>query len=67
MEKFYYQNYQAVFTPDYILSDLIEENELENAEIIQMFQEDKVKGYPDSDELYYQYMIIFKKPLLNAL
>lgn len=64
-EKFYYQNYDVVFTPDYILSDLVKEFELEDAEIVQMFQEDKVEGYKDSDELYYQYMIIFKKPLLN--
>ena len=63
MEKFFYQNYTVVFTPDYIMSDFIKENELDKAEIVQMFQEDKVKGYYDSEELYYQYQIIFKCPL----
>ena len=63
MEKFFYQNYTVVFTPDYIMSDFIKKNELDKAEIVQMFQEDKVKWYDDSEELYYQYQIIFKCPL----
>jgi hypothetical protein len=63
MEKFFYQNYKVVFTPDYIMSDFIKENQLDKAEIVQMFQEDKVKGYDDSEDLYYQYQIIFKCPL----
>ena len=64
MNKFFYQNYQVVFTPDYIMSDFIKESELENAEIVQMFQEDKVKGYEESEDLYYQYQIIFKVPII---
>lgn len=63
MEKYFYQNYTVVFTPDYIMSDFIKEHELENAEIVQMFQEDKVKGYNDCEDLYYEYQIIFKCPI----
>jgi hypothetical protein len=62
-ENIYYQDYHIVFTPDYGINELIKENELHNCEIIQMFQEDKVKGYEDSDELYYQYLIIVKMRL----
>jgi len=68
MAKFYYQNYTAVFTPDYILSDLIEECELQDAELVQMFQEDKELGYPNTDDtdMYYRYQLVFKIPIPNA-
>ena len=59
MENYYYQNYKVVFSSGYIMSDFIRSNELENAEIVQMFQGEKV--YKEGS-LYYEYQIIFKIP-----
>lgn len=53
MENYYYENYFVQFTPDYGMSNFIKDSELENAEIVQMFQEDKINGF-------YEYQIIFK-------
>jgi len=53
MKRPIYLNYSVVFTPEYTIEDLVREYGLEDAEIVQMFQEDKVYEY-------YQYMIIFK-------
>ncbi len=61
MKKFYYENYTCVFTPDYTMSDFVKDNGLEEAEIVQMFQEDKAQN--EEGELYYEYQIIFKIPV----
>jgi hypothetical protein len=58
--KWFYQNYDVILTPDYVLSDFIKENNLEDAEIVQMFQEKRVKFQYSK---YYQYQIIFKIPI----
>ena len=56
-DKYYYQNFGVVFTPDYTLFDFTNEHGLEKSQIVQMFQEDKVKV--DGDE-FYKYLIIYK-------
>ena len=58
--KFYYQDYEIVLTPDYGITDLVEDNWLINAEIAFMFQEGEERGYTDSEELFPKYRIIFK-------
>ena len=60
MKKFYYQNYIATFDEGYIMSHFINDNDLGDAELIQMFKEDRL----DYTEGKYTYMMIFKIPCL---
>lgn len=59
-KKYYYNNWKIAFSTEYTLCDFITENELEEAKIIDIIQEDKNE---DGD---YVYLIIFKHKLNNG-
>lgn len=67
MKNYYYLNYNVCFTPSYSLANFIDEHELGDAEIVQMFQEDKVNPYRYKHDLHYEYLIIFKIPAMSRL
>lgn len=61
MENYYYESYYVTLEPEYTLSDFIDENKLENAEIVQMFLErSTLSGH-------LEYLIIFKIPKNNNI